>query len=227
MLPIDRHAYTNKLAHLDPGIKMSICAGAIALSMLLDNHMMNGVIFLSLFLAITLMAGIPFMFCLKVFLVPTGFLLMGFIGIVLGISPTDNFEWSLQLGPYFVGITGESLDRGLITVSRSAAALSATIFLALTTSADSMMRKVWKYPIPKVLLEIAILTYRSIFIFLEEALAIHRAQEIRHGHDDIMKSYRSWSLLVKQLFVRVMSRYQHMVVSMECRNYNGQFKMGD
>lgn len=227
MLPIDRYAYTNKLAHLDPGIKMLICAGAIALSMLLDNHIMNGVIFLSLLLAITLVAGIPFLFCLKVILIPMGFLLMGFIGIVLGVSSADSFEWSLQLGRYFVGFTGESLDMGLITASRSAAALSGTIFLALTTSADSMMRKVWKYPIPKVLLEIAMLTYRSIFIFLEEALAIHRAQEMRHGHDDMKKSYRSWSLLVKQLFVRVMSRYQHMVVSLECRNYNGQFKMGD
>ncbi|MCR3955545.1 MAG: cobalt ECF transporter T component CbiQ [Gudongella sp.] len=227
MLPIDRYAYTNRMAGLDPGVKLSICAAAILPPMIVESHFLNGAIILMMLGAITIVGGIPLGFYLRMLLVPIGFLVLGFAGIAFSISMEDAFFWSVGVGPYHLGLTRESLEKGLLTVSRSSAAISGTFFLVLTTSADSIMRSLWKSPIPKVLLEIAMLTYRSIFIFMEEAAAISHAQEMRHGHDNIRKSYLSWSLLVRELFKRVIARYDSMVIALECRNYNGQFKMGD
>lgn len=227
MLPIDRYAYTNRMAGLDPGVKLSICAAAILPPMIVESHFLNGAIFLMMLGAITIVGGIPLGFYLRMLLVPIGFLVLGFAGIAFSLSMEDTFFWSVGVGPYHLGVTRESLEMGLLTVSRSSAVISGTFFLVLTTSADSIMRSLWKSPIPKVLLEIAMLTYRSIFIFMEEAAAISHAQEMRHGHDNMRKSYLSWSLLVKELLKRVITRYDSMVIALECRNYNGQFKMGD
>lgn len=227
MLPIDRYAYTNGIADLDPIIKLAVCGATIIVSMVFESYVLNWLLFTVMVVVTTIVARVPLIFYLKVLMVPMVFLVMGFIGIVISVSTMEVFTWSIGIGSYNFGITMESYELGLLTVSRSAAAISGTLFLALTTSADSILRKVWKYPIPKVLLEIAILTYRSIFIFLEEASVMHQAQAMRHGHDGIEKSFLSWSLLVKEIFTRVLKRYEAMIVSLETRNYNGQFKMGD
>ncbi|WP_409228558.1 cobalt ECF transporter T component CbiQ [Gudongella sp. SC589] len=223
---MDRYAYTNKIADIGPGIKVAVCILAILIAMSSGNWLINAGIFIVMAVS-TLACGIPLSFYSKVLAIPFGFMLMGFFGIVLNISADNILAWSVRLGPHYYGFTQESVADGVLTISRSAAALSGTIFLALTTSADSIMRVALRYHVPKVLLEVSVLIYRSIFIFLEEAIVIYRAQELRHGYESFRVARISWAMLLKELFKRVFSRYDAMVISLECRNYNGQFKMGD
>lgn len=77
--------------------------------------------------------------------------------------------------------------------------------------------------IPKVLIELMILIYRFIFIFLEEATAIRKAQSLRFGYHGIKNSYRSFGMLVNTLFNRVMKRYNEMVVTLDVKLYQGEF----
>jgi len=53
------------------------------------------------------------------------------------------------------------------------------------------------------------------------------AQEIRFGYSNFKNSFRSTTLLMKSLFIRVLLRYEDMVVSLDCKLYDGEFKIGD
>lgn len=50
---------------------------------------------------------------------------------------------------------------------------------------------------------ISLLTWRFIFILLDEAMAIHRAQTLRFGYGSVPQGYRSLAMLVGLLFTRV------------------------
>ncbi|WP_309599036.1 CbiQ family ECF transporter T component, partial [Klebsiella pneumoniae] len=68
--------------------------------------------------------------------------------------------------------------------------------------------------LPLVLIEQILLTWRFIFIFLEEAATIYHAQSLRFGYRNLRTGYRSLAMLVTMLFSRVMMRYQQMSVAL-------------
>ena len=53
------------------------------------------------------------------------------------------------------------------------------------------------------------------------------AQELRFGYSNFRNSLRSTSLLIKALFVRVLLKYEDMVIGLDCKLYDGEFKIGD
>ena len=78
---------------------------------------------------------------------------------------------------------------------------------------------------PRLLTEQILLTWRFIFILLDEAMAIHRAQTLRFGYRNVHLSYRSLSMLVGLLFTRVLIRYQQMSTSLDIKLYQGDFHL--
>jgi energy-coupling factor transporter transmembrane protein EcfT len=50
--------------------------------------------------------------------------------------------------------------------------------------------------VPRLLTEQILLTWRFIFILLDEAMAIHRAQTLRFGYRSVPQGYRSLAMLV-------------------------------
>ncbi len=80
---------------------------------------------------------------------------------------------------------------------------------------------------PNIVIELLVLIYRSIFIFLEESKDIIMAQELRFGYTSIKNTYRSISLLIKSLLIALLIRFQDMQISLETRLYRGEFKTGD
>lgn len=78
---------------------------------------------------------------------------------------------------------------------------------------------------PKALLEIILLTYRFIFIFLDEVSAIKRAQTLRFGYISPRTSYRSLGMLITMLLSRVLTRYSQMTIALETKLFKGDFHL--
>ncbi|MDN6682907.1 MAG: energy-coupling factor ABC transporter transmembrane protein, partial [Enterobacterales bacterium] len=114
---------------------------------------------------------------------------------------------------------------GMNTLCRSLAALSATYLFVLTTPFSQWVRLLKRSHLPLVLIEQVLLTYRFIFIFIEEAAAIHRAQSLRFGYVSLRTGYRSLSMLVGMLLARVMERHKQMSIALEVKLYNGDFHL--
>jgi cobalt/nickel transport system permease protein len=81
--------------------------------------------------------------------------------------------------------------------------------------------------IPKVVVDIAILMYRYIFVFLEELENMYNSQQTRMGYGNFKNSFRSLGLLVSNLFIRTWVRGEQIYITMESRCYGGSIKTFD
>ena len=227
MLLIDKYSYTNKLSNTNPMIKFIIVVIALAITTIVSNNYVNLGIFLIMVFTTTVVAGIPFNKYLKILFIPISFLLISTLTVLLSISGKDIFIWSLRIGSKYIGITSESLVQSISLTTRVFASMSATFFLGLTTPLNNLIRVFKRLGLPVIIIELLVLIYRSIFIFLQESKEIYMAQELRFGYSNLTNSFRSTSLLIKALFVRVLLKYEDMVMALECKLYDGEFKIGD
>lgn len=227
MLLIDKYAYTNKLANTNPTMKLIIVVISLLITTIISNNYINLIIFILMAILTTVAAGIPIDEYLKILSIPIAFLLISIITILFSISEQDIYSWSIRIFSRYIGVTRESIIQSINITTRVFASLSATFFLALTTPLNKLILVFKKMHIAQTIIELVVLIYRSIFIFLEESKEIYMAQDIRFGYSNFKNSFRSTALLIKTLFVRVLLKYEDMVICLECKLYNGEFKTGD
>ncbi|WFA10262.1 cobalt ECF transporter T component CbiQ [Tissierella sp. Yu-01] len=227
MLLIDKYAYTNRLSNSNPFIKSVIVVIALAIATITKSIYVNLTILIIMGLLTTVFAGIPVRKYLKLLFVPTTFLVLSILTILISISKVNIYIWSIKLFNNYIGITQSSLDDSILLLTRVFASIASTFFLGLTTPLNSIIRVLKKVYIPNFLIELVVLIYRFIFIFLKEANEIYIGQELKFGYSNFKNSLRSTSLLIRSLFTRVMISYMDMVVVLECKLYEGEFKTGD
>lgn len=227
MLIIDKYAYTNKLANLNPMLKGIVVAMCLIIATTIKNNYINGIIFVLMFLLTTVVAGIPFKNYFKILTLPMWFLLVSTISILISISNKDVYIYSMKIGSKYIGITNESILESINITVRVLASLSATFFLGLTTSLSKLITVFNTIRLPSIIIELLVLVYRFIFTFLEEAKELYTAQEIKFGYCNFKNGFNSTSLLIKVLFIRMFLRHKDMVNSLEAKLYNGEFKIGD
>ncbi|WP_025641677.1 cobalt ECF transporter T component CbiQ [Schnuerera ultunensis] len=227
MLLIDKYAYTNKLADYNPMTKFIFVIGALTIVIFFNNPYINMSIFIIMSFLTIFVANIPLNKYLKIMAMPIVFLMISIISILLSISPNDIFIFSVKISNKYIGITRESLTESINTLSRVLASISSTFFLALTTPLNNIIKILKKLKLPNVLIELLVLIYRFIFIVLDESKDIIMAEEMKFGYNNMRNSFRSIALLIKSLFIRVLLRYEDMIISLDSKLYNGEFKIGD
>jgi len=157
---------------------------------------------------------------------PFGFLLVGVLTILFSVSRQPHgLLVSVQIGQYWLGIDHASLTTANNTFWRSLAALASTFWLVLNLPFPQLIILLKRGRVPRLLTEQILLTWRFIFILLDEAFAIHRAQTLRFGYGSLSQGYRSLSMLVGLLFSRVLLRYQQMNSALDIKLYQGDFHL--
>lgn len=207
--------------------KFIFVIGALTIVIFFNNPYINMSILIIMSFLIIFVANIPLNKYLKIMTMPIVFLIISIIAILLSISSNDIFICSIKIFNKYIGITKESIFQSINTLARVLASISSTFFLALTTPLNNIIKILKKLKLPNVLIELLVLIYRSIFIFLEESKDIIIAQEMKFGYNNMKNSYRSIALLIKSLFIRVLLRYEYMIISLDSKLYNGEFKIGD
>lgn len=227
MLIIDKYAYSNRLADSNPILKFILVVLALIITTTTRNVYTNLIIFAVMAFTTTVVAGIPIGKYLKILSIPMGFLIISIITILISVSNVDIFVWSLYIFERYIGITKGALDESIILGTRVFASIGATFFLGLTTPLNNLIRVLKWLHLPKSIIELVVLIYRAIFIFLDEAQEIFTGQELKFGYSNFKNSLRSTGLLLRSLFLRVLLRYKEMVIILECKLYDGEFKTGD
>ncbi|MGK7286569.1 energy-coupling factor ABC transporter transmembrane protein [Buttiauxella agrestis] len=158
--------------------------------------------------------------------VPLGFLLFGVMTIIFSASPqAQALLWSVPLGTLHIGIDAQGVVMANQTFWRSLAALAATYWLVLNLPFPQLIILLQRLRVPRLLTEQILLTWRFIFILLDEAQAIHRAQSLRFGYRTLPGGYQSLAMLISMLFSRVLLRYQQMVTTLDVKLYQGDFHL--
>jgi cobalt/nickel transport system permease protein len=81
------------------------------------------------------------------------------------------------------------------------------------------------FKIPTLILELMLLIYRFIFVFIEIAINIYTAQSSRLGHCSIRKSINSFGLLFANLWGKGFFKSQALFTSLLSRGYKDELKV--
>ena len=135
----------------------------------------------------------------------------------------ESLLYSIKIGNLYMGVSNESIMSSTHLFFRSLSCLTCIYFIMLTTPFNQLIFVFKKLHLPDVVLEISLLMYRFIFIFMEEVADIKRSQELRFGYINLKNGYNSFGLLVNMLFKRMMVRYDEMSIALDMKLYDGTF----
>lgn len=225
MQSLDALSYQSRWRQGDPVVKFTVWVAMMILAMSLPPQG-QAILFVFIIGLTCWLLRLSFFHYIKWLFIPLSFLLIGLVAIIISFAhQPDNLLWSMQIGQYWVGLDPLGLATANQTFWRSMAALTATFWFMLNMPFEQMIKLMKRGRLPLVLIEQILLTWRFIFIFLEEASAIHRAQSLRFGYRNLRTSYRSLAMLITVLFSRVMMRYQQMSVALNVKLYQGDFHL--
>ncbi|GAA0092238.1 cobalt ECF transporter T component CbiQ [Paraclostridium bifermentans] len=224
MLEIDNCAYLNNIKDVNPLIKLGITFIGVIASMLTQNANIHILIMLFMTTLILFIARVDMKLYIKCLKIPIIFLIIG-IGLnLINISfENKDYIFNVNILGLYIGTTEFAVKSSVNILLRAMSCIISIYFLILTTPFNQLIIVLKKLHIPHTLIELMILIYRFIFIFIEEAEEIYKSQQLKFGYTNLRTSYNSMSLLIKTLFFRMMRRYEDMSISLDIKLYDGKF----
>lgn len=224
MLLIDKYAYTNNLTNLKPQIKVGISISLLTISMIVSNILALICIMALTSISIVCIAKISLKSYIRLLKIPIYFLVIGILVNTINICfDSESLIYSVSIFNVYIGISNQSIETSIYILLRSMSCLTCVYFFILTTPFNQLLSLLKIIHIPDTVIELTMLVYRFIFIFLEEVSDIIKSQQLRFGYIDLKTSYRSIGLLVNLLFKRLIKRYEDMSISLDMKLYDGKF----
>lgn len=158
---------------------------------------------------------------------PYGALIISFLSLVFLLNikiPTRTILLRLAapLGIVAVVIFVQGLQQGLLIMGKVLGCVSLVIFLSMTTPVNKLLNAAFFLRIPRTWIEVAMLTYRYIFVLLEDAVVVRDAQMVRLGYSGLRRSLRSIGRLAGAVVVRAYDQSMAVYDAMVLRGYKGK-----
>ena len=221
---IDDYAYKNKLSKVNPNMKFAIGMLLLILSLINPYNYISLIIIAIMSLVIVGIAKIELKDYIHFIKIPLVFLIISIIMILLTFSKDKEvLLYSIKIGSLYIGVSNESIISSTHLFFRALSCLTCIYFIMLTTPFNQLIFVFKKLHLPDIVLEISMLMYRFIFLFMEEVADIRKSQELRFGYINLKNGYNSFGLLVNMLFKRMMIRYDEMSIALDMKLYDGTF----
>ncbi len=121
----------------------------------------------------------------------------------------------------------EGFNLGLTVLARITGSVALLMFLSFTTPIHQLGYALIWLRVPKVIVEILLLTYRYLFVLWDEGMRIRQAQTLRLGYpawrsiSGWKQALRSTATLMGMVFIRAYDRAESTFSAMQVRAYNG------
>jgi cobalt/nickel transport system permease protein len=125
--------------------------------------------------------------------------------------------WQVKLGDGYLYLSRQGLSRSIAVLIRSFASTSVMLFIVLTVPAIDLAIIGNKIGLPSIIIELAMLVYRFIFLLADIAQTIVTAQVARGGYRSRQNRWLSLKLLVSRLIQQVVLRYRQLTLSIRSR----------
>lgn len=218
---LDQYAHSNRLKDVNSSFKVLFSILTLIICVISTSPVVPLIITFIMSYLILFKAKIPKKFYLKFISIPLIFGFMTFIFMALFYGMTD--PW-FKINLINLTVYKDGFNLGALVFTRILGGFSCLGFLALTTPMTEIFALLESFKIPVVVLEIAMLMYRYIFVFFSEASNMYNSQKTRMGYLNLMGSLKSMGLLVSNLFIRTWMRGEQVYISMESRCYDGSVK---
>lgn len=172
------------------------------------------------------LAKVKFHLYIAMFVYPTLMATLSciFLALFFG-SGASLTEISLPWTTWAIYKSGISI--AINTFFRVEGALSCLFFLVLTTSITDLCILLRRAHVPRILVEMSMLIYRYIFVFLEVSEKMQVAQKLRLRPSGWISRIRSTALLAGNLFIRTLEQGERTFVAMSSRGYEGNIRLLD
>lgn len=228
---LDAYAYTNHLKQLPPLQKLLFALTTLAIA-LLAHPLTQAAIFVWLNLWTIGYARIPIKAYGRVLAVVSIFLLTSLPALLINAIALDeitaiqaNSLGGLVIGNWYLFVSYSGLMQAMEIVVRSLACFSCLLFILFTIPFAELLSILRQCRFPPVLLDLLLLMYRFVFLFLDVATQLQLAQQARGGYRTRQRWMQSVALLAGQLVVRSLQRYQQFSLGLTARGFNGQFQV--
>lgn len=211
----------NFLTKIDPRIKMIFVFGAIIITISSPTSYVPIIITL-LGMAFLLSVGLPPKIILLRLIAPLGIAMVVLATQIFFYGKIPIFKWNL-FGFNLVGYK-EGLLHGFLIMGKIIGAVSLVIFLSLTTPVNKLLSAARWFKMPRIWIEVAMLTYRYVFVLLADALTIKDAQKVRLGYSSLSKSLKSLGELAGSVVIRAYDQSIATYEAMMLRGYNGTMR---
>jgi cobalt/nickel transport system permease protein len=186
----------------------------------------NSIIYSTIVIVLMMTAGIlfanvPLKRYFLLCLIPAGFILVGVLTIAISIqdAPFEVVSWPM-FGHYF-GFSESGLMMAANLALKSFGCVISLYFLYLTTPITAVLGMLYKLPLPKIFIEIMMLTYRFIFDLLNTGRQMHTSQNARLSNLSRKSTLKATGILASGIFVRSFKKSTDIYNAMEARGYDG------
>lgn len=212
-LLIDRLSQTGRWRHGAAAEKAVLALGLLVLALALPPWPGAALVLAAAWGLALAGAGIPPGDWLRLNAVPLGFVLTGAVALLLEVDGNG------------VRLAADHGRRAAGVVLRAGAACSALLLLAATTPTPDLVRGLRRLGLSPEIAEIMLLTWRFVFLLLDQAAAIRTAQEARLGWFGPRRRMRSLGLLIAQLLPRALDRARRLETGLAARGFDGSLPM--
>ena len=221
---LDEYALNSPLRDKNNKLKLSLVAAALLVGVSSTSPVAPLFIALSMGLATIRLGKVQAKFYAELAIAPLGFALFGAV-IILFFFGSGPEAFSLELFGRRIGASAEGADLAILVVSRTLSGMCCLFFLALTTPMVELFAVLKTLRMPDSFVELSMMIYRYIFVFLEVAIRMRHAQVMRLGYDGFRCSIQSFSMMAGTLFLRTLEQGEKLYTAMDARCYNGRLSL--
>lgn len=222
VLMIDVLARHSRYAKINPALKVWGCVILLVLCVLARSPWPPLTLFF-IMAALTVSGGIHLHNYLTLFALPAVFLLLSGLALMWNFSDVPEGVANLPFfGQYLVLLPAAQANARLV-MARALGAVSCLYFMSLSTPMPELLSTLRKAHVPGIMIELAILIYRYIFIMFSTYHSMKNAAASRLGFGGLRRSIPTTGAIYAGLLGQSFRRAGACFDAMESRCYNGEF----
>jgi cobalt/nickel transport system permease protein len=221
---LDDYALVSPLRHRNNWLKLAIVLFGLLAGVSATSPIPPLFIAFCMSFATMALGRAPLKLYFKLLLAPMGFAIAGVL-IIAFFSGSGPEMLSFELLGYPFAVRTDGFELALLVLSRSISGMCCLYFLSLTTPMIELFAVLKASRLPESLIELSMLIYRYIFVFLDIALSIRYAQTVRLGYSSFRRSLHSLGMLGSTLFIRSWEQGDKLFLAMNSRCYDGKMTL--
>ncbi len=175
------------------------------------------------FITVTI-AKIPGRIYLRLLLIPLSFALLS-ASVVAIMNGNGQILFEANVFGFSLSMHEDGANMAFLLIARTFGGMCSLFFIALTTPMIEIFAVLKVIRVPQTVIDLSMMIYRYIFVFLDQAAMIHNAQVMRLGDAGIKNSIQSFAMLSSVLFLRSWEQGERLIVAMDARCYDGMLDL--
>jgi cobalt/nickel transport system permease protein len=135
----------------------------------------------------------------------------------------EDSSGTFTLGPVRISVHGVEL--ALRLCGKALAIVTLMLVLLATTPLDALLQAAHRLRVPSLIIQLAVLTYRYLFVLSDELARLRIALRVRGYRNRVtLHSYRTVGHVAGTLLVRGHERAERVGQAMRCRGFDGRYR---